>query len=128
LFAIEETVSTLYEFIWNGLNRHTQLSPDQIVFFPLHIFLDDGHADLLKMGFSHYVQSEKYQTMCDDTEAIIQSVLDRRVRMFDELRQQIETKQNAKCMHDYSPLITIENDDDELNSNVDDVRDQEREL
>eukprot|EP01083_Nonionella_stella_P253857 873141_1 len=43
-FAIEETVSRLYEYIWNGLQHHTVLSDEQIVFFPLHILIDDGHA------------------------------------------------------------------------------------
>eukprot|EP01084_Bolivina_argentea_P115090 204749_1 len=32
-FAIEETVSRLYEYIYNGLQHYTQLSGDQIVFF-----------------------------------------------------------------------------------------------
>ena len=114
-FAIEETVSTLYEFIWNGLNDYTELLPNETVFFPLHIFLDDGHADLLKLGFKHYLLQNG--TMCDGTEAVIQAVLDRRVRMFDEVRQQIEDGQDGKCKYAYSPLV-----------NSKDVREQQREL
>ena len=102
-FAIEETVSTLYEFIWNGLNSHTALAPADIVFFPLHIFLDDGHADLLKLGFKHYLSLNN--TMCDDAESVIMSVLDHRVAMFDAVRQQIEAKQGQQCEFNYSPLI-----------------------
>ena len=101
-FAIEETVSTLYNFVWNGLKDHTELAPNEIVFFPLHIFLDDGHADLLKLGFKHYLLNS---TMCGEAEAVIQSVLDRRVQMFDEVRQQIEESQQQKCKYEYSPLV-----------------------
>merc|ERR1739848_308456 len=76
--------SRLYEFIWNGLKDHTPLSGDQIVFFPLHILIDDGHADLLKLGFKHFVQNQP--ELCQQSESIINQVLERRIKMYDDIR------------------------------------------
>ena len=50
-FAIEQTVSSMYEFIWKGLKEHTSYDDETIVFFPLHILVDDGHAELLRDSF-----------------------------------------------------------------------------
>jgi len=94
-FAIEESVSRLYEFIWNGLREHTPLRGDQMVFFPLHILIDDGHADLLKLGFKHYLQNEP--ALCHRAEAVINEVLEKRIKMYDDVRRQIETKQQHRC-------------------------------
>jgi hypothetical protein len=94
-FAIEESVSRLYEFIWNGLRDHTPLSGDQIVFFPLHILIDDGHADLLKLGFKHFVQNEP--ALCSGVDDVVHNVLRRRIKMYDDIRMQIEKKQNHRC-------------------------------
>jgi len=94
-FAIEESVSRLYEFIWNGLRNHTPLTGDQMVFFPLHILIDDGHADLLKLGFKHFLENEP--ALCDKAEALILEVLEKRTKMYDDIRQQIETKQAHRC-------------------------------
>merc|ERR1719242_2868393 len=98
-FAIEESVSRLYEFIWNGLRDHTPLTGDQIVFFPLHILIDDGHADLLKLGFKHYLQNEP--ALCINAEAVINEVLRRRIKMYDDIRAQIEHKQGHRCSLPY---------------------------
>merc|ERR1719384_2248179 len=98
-FAIEESVSSLYHFIWNGLQHHTPLTGDQIVFFPLHILIDDGHADLLKLGFKHYLQNEP--ALCVNAEAVIRDVLRRRIKMYDDIRAQIEHKQGHRCSLPY---------------------------
>jgi len=100
-FAIEETVSRLYQFVWNGLRDHTPLTGDQIVFFPLHILIDDGHADLLKLGFKHYVQSEP--ALCKGARDVVQEVLERRIRMYDDIRREIEDKQGYRCPLPYGP-------------------------
>lgn len=86
-FAIEETVSTLYMYIWNGLKK-TSLTTEQIVFFPLHILVDDGHADLLKQGFEKYLHAQP--ETCANAEAIVKGIMKRRSQMFDEVRQEIE--------------------------------------
>jgi len=98
-FAIEESVSRLYEYIWNGLRDHTKLTGDQIVFFPLHILIDDGHADLLKLGFKHYVQNEP--ALCQRSEEVINDVLEKRIKMYDDIRREIEDKQNHQCSLPY---------------------------
>jgi len=94
-FAIEESVSRLYEFIWNGLRDHTPLTGDQIVFFPLHILIDDGHADLLKLGFKHFVQNQP--ALCGNVDDVIHNVLRKRIKMYDDIRVEIEEKQGHKC-------------------------------
>ena len=38
--------------------KKTSLTTEQIVFFPLHILVDDGHADLLQQGFEKYLHTE----------------------------------------------------------------------
>jgi len=86
-FAIEETVSTLYMYIWNGLKK-TSLTPDKIVFFPLHILVDDGHADLLQQGFEKYLHSDP--ASCANASTIVTGIMRRRSQMFDEVRKEIE--------------------------------------
>lgn len=83
-FAIEETVSTLYQFIWDGLKK-TDMDPADYVFFPLHILVDDGHADLLKRGFIKYWQQNPQQ--CARAPALVKEVFERRTQMLDELRE-----------------------------------------
>ena len=51
-FAIEETVSRLYAFIWQGLRQHTPLRGEDVV------LIDDGHTDLPKLGFRHKLDHE----------------------------------------------------------------------
>merc|ERR1712048_1388030 len=86
-FAIEETVSTLYQYIWEGLQK-TSLGKQDYVFFPLHILLDDGHADLLKQGFDHYAVHEPES--CAKTPELVERVMARRTQMFDEVKKEIE--------------------------------------
>merc|ERR1712098_242866 len=94
-FAIEETVSRLYQFVWKGLKDHTPLTGEQVVFFPLHILIDDGHADLLKLGFKHYVVNEP--ELCRGSKEVVQKVLDMRIKMYDDIRREIEAKQGQRC-------------------------------
>jgi len=58
--------------------------------------------------------------MCANAGAVVQSVLDRRVIMFDEVRQQIENEQGYDCKYEYSPLaigeVEVELDDSLLNA------------
>eukprot|EP01083_Nonionella_stella_P203013 741103_1 len=99
VFAIEETVSSLYEYIWNGLQHHTQLRGDQTVFFPIHIVIDDGHADLLKLAFKHYLLNN--HSMCDNAEDIISDVLAKRTQLYDDVRKEIEQRQGYACKEPY---------------------------
>lgn len=94
-FAIEETVSTLYQYLWNGMKNHTQISDRDLVFFPLHIIIDDGHADLLKLAYQSILNS--YPETCSKTKDIVNDALHNRIRMFDELREEIESRQGYNC-------------------------------
>ena len=97
-FAIEETVSKLYSFVYDTLKYHTTLDASDYVFFPLHILIDDGHADLLKLSFKHYVVTKP--EMCENAARIVHEVLDRRSRMFDMVKAEIEQNQGSKCKLD----------------------------
>lgn len=97
-FAIEETVSKLYSFIYDSLQDHTKLSPSDYVFFPLHILIDDGHADLLKLAYKHYIENKP--SLCKNAPNIVHEVLDRRSKMFDMVKQEIEQKQGHTCKLD----------------------------
>eukprot|EP00933_Yihiella_yeosuensis_P044167 TRINITY_DN3925_c0_g1_i3.p1 TRINITY_DN3925_c0_g1~~TRINITY_DN3925_c0_g1_i3.p1 ORF type:complete len:523 (+),score=112.32 TRINITY_DN3925_c0_g1_i3:3-1571(+) len=99
-FGIEDTVSILYDYIWKGLKK-TSMDPESYVFFPLHILVDDGHADLLKRGFARYHQRDP--EMCKHSFEIVQSILDRRSTLFDELRDQTEADTGISCSLPRSP-------------------------
>ena len=83
-FAIEETVSILYKFIWDGLKK-TDMNPQDYVFFPLHILVDDHHADLLIAGFANYMKTNP--EACARAPELVMATLDRRTQMLDELRE-----------------------------------------
>jgi len=100
-FAIEETVSRLYQFVWKGLKDHTPLTDEEIVFFPLHILIDDGHADLLKLGFKHYVQNAP--GLCTGARDVVEKVLEMRIKMYDDIRRDIEQRQGYRCPLPYGP-------------------------
>lgn len=92
-FAIEETVSTLYQFIWSGLQK-TDQRPEDYVFFPLHIVVDDGHADLLKKSYKFYLTSDLFTT-CTNSAKIVMDVLDRRTIFFNEMLDMIENRNSV---------------------------------
>ena len=93
-FAIEQTVPTLYQFIWDGLKR-SPMAADDYVFFPLHILVDDGHSDLLKGAFAR--EWAKDPAQCQHAEALVYRVLDRRTQMFADVRALTESVTGHTC-------------------------------
>ena len=93
-FAIEQTVATLYQFIWDGLKSHTTMNPDDFVFFPLHILVDDGHADHIKNAFHALYARDKQQ--CENAPAVVRAVLERRSKMFYDLKEHVESLTGGK--------------------------------
>jgi pyrroloquinoline quinone (PQQ) biosynthesis protein C len=88
-FAIEQTVATLYQFIWSGLKSHTTMNPDDFVFFPLHILVDDGHADHIKNAFHALYARNPEQ--CANAPAVVRTVLTRRSKMLADLKAHVES-------------------------------------
>lgn len=93
-FAIEQTVATLYQFIWEGLKSHTSMNPDDFVFFPLHILVDDGHADHIKSAFHALYARDKNQ--CVNAPSVVQAVLARRSKMLSDLKAHVESLSGGK--------------------------------
>jgi pyrroloquinoline quinone (PQQ) biosynthesis protein C len=97
-FAIEQTVPTLYQFIWDGLKNHTTMNPNDFVFFPLHILVDDGHADHLKDAFTALYARGKDQ--CANAAETVRTVLNRRSKMLSDLKAHVEEVTGGQiCSH-----------------------------
>jgi pyrroloquinoline-quinone synthase len=79
-YASEGIVGALYAHIQTGFTRTIQFEKDALVFFDLHIHIDDGHADKLE-----YVIEPLLNTP-HDVNAVrmaIDEALDARCRFFD---------------------------------------------
>ena len=98
---IGEIIQFIYSQIWNGLKNHTKLTDDQIVIFPLHTVIDDEQSVLIKASFEKYMK--QYPDLCkhQDIERVLQIVLQRRIKMYEEIREQIENKQHYQCKQPY---------------------------
>lgn len=46
--ATEGIISTIYPYIIDAIERHTQLSDDASLFFKLHVDCDDGHSEAME--------------------------------------------------------------------------------
>ena len=97
-YAIESTISTLYTHIYNGIN-YTNISKCDSVFFPLHIFIDDGHADVIKSTFKKMLQDniKNNKNECENANEIIKEVLDKRSEMYDEIRNILIDENIDEC-------------------------------
>lgn len=95
-FSVEQTVPTLYQYIWDGLKHHTEMTPEDIVFFPLHILVDDGHADHLKDAFKALYARDPW--MCANARDKVHQVLRRRSKMLSDLKRHVEeVSGGVKC-------------------------------
>jgi L-fuculose-phosphate aldolase len=94
-FAIESTVSRLYSFIWDGLKMSKVLKKSDYVFFPLHILIDDGHADALKTAWWRYYQKSP-NTCLESSYKATKMILDARVQWYDTLHARYSSKQTTK--------------------------------
>ena len=98
-FGIEDTVSTLYTYIIKGLEK-TDIPKNDYVFFPLHTYIDDGHANVLKKQFEKYVEMDIINNTNECTNAgnHIKEVLDARVNMYDSIRKTLIDNKNDVCL------------------------------
>jgi hypothetical protein len=112
-FAIEQTVSGLYSYIWEGLKK-SSMPADDYVFFPLHILVDDGHADLLKGAFAR--EWVRNPAQCANAEKIVFDVLDTRSAMFAEVRTLAEAATGNSCSKPaYKPVDAASNVTQKIN-------------
>lgn len=106
-------IQKIYHQIWNGLRDHTKLTDDQIVIFPLHAIIDNAKSvKLIKESFEKYMKQNPDSCKYEDIEQVIRTVLKRRIKMYDDIRAQIENKQNYYCKQPYYSVNTV-NDTEE---------------
>jgi len=69
------------------------------VFFPLHVYIDDGHADALKDEFKKYLESDIINNTneCTNSEAHIKEVLDKRNMMYNDIRKILFDNRDDIC-------------------------------
>jgi len=87
-FAIESTVSRLYQFIWDGL-KLSSMEPSAYAFFPLHVLIDDGHADALKVAWMKQYDLNPKQCYENSYNAV-KTILDARAQWYDHMDSQLK--------------------------------------
>lgn len=88
-FGIEKTVSHLYQYLWSGFEKQSFIEKKDYVFFPLHVLVDDGHADHLIESFHRLY--EKDPGMCNTAPSTVETVLRLRAQMYTDLFALINT-------------------------------------
>jgi L-fuculose-phosphate aldolase len=81
-FAIEQTVSHLYKWVWQGIKK-SEMNPRDSAFFPLHILIDDGHGDLFVAAFIENVMERPQE--CRDAARLVKDMLDTRYAYYDDV-------------------------------------------
>eukprot|EP01084_Bolivina_argentea_P159684 278097_1 len=115
IFTTKHTLSKMYEYIWNGLINYTDLDDENIVFFPLNIINNKKENNNLMKIFEYYLSNENL--MCRNVELIVNDVLNKRIKMYDDIRNEIELKQGYKCQLPYSSK-NIENNNKQNNDSL----------
>lgn len=85
-FASEGIVNALYTQLYQGIQGQTPLSKESLIFFDLHIHVDDDHAENLAKLIEPRI--------CDDLQAeniysAVLKAMDARVHFFDGIQRQI---------------------------------------
>ena len=70
------------------------MNPDDFVFFPLHILVDDGHADHFKEKFFELYAQDREQ--CKNAPALVRDLLARHAQMFTDLKARVEALVGGK--------------------------------
>jgi pyrroloquinoline-quinone synthase len=86
-YASEGIVAALYTQIQGGLRQTVQLDDDALLFFELHIHVDDGHADKLESVLLPMLHTARD---VHRVEQAIRSALDARCRFFDGVLREAE--------------------------------------
>jgi pyrroloquinoline-quinone synthase len=86
-YASEGIVAALYSQIQGGLQQSAQFDRDALLFFELHIHVDDGHADQLESVLLPMLRTPQDVLL---VELAIRSALDARCRFFDGVLREAE--------------------------------------
>jgi pyrroloquinoline-quinone synthase len=86
-YASEGIVAALYTQIQGGLQHSLALDRDALLFFELHIHVDDGHADKLESVLLPMLRTTKDVLL---VELAIRSALDARCAFFDGILRKAE--------------------------------------
>merc|ERR1711862_504309 len=84
-YAIEDTVSRMYTYIWEGLKNSDVMSPEDYTFFPLHILVDDKHSGLLKDAYKYLIGLN--DGTCEGSLETVEDVLEKSVIFFDSIEK-----------------------------------------
>ena len=85
-FASEGIVNTLYSQLYQGIQGQTPLPTESLIFFEVHIHVDDSHAANLEKLIEPRINSE-FQRL--NIHRAISEAMDARVHFFDGVQRQI---------------------------------------
>lgn len=91
-FASEGIVNTLYSQLFKGIRGATPFPQGSLVFFEMHIHMDDSHAANLAAIVSPRIQSDEQAL---DAHRAILEAMDARVHFFDGIERQIQEYQSS---------------------------------
>jgi pyrroloquinoline-quinone synthase len=86
-YASEGIVAALYTHIQGGLLQAVALDKEALLFFELHIHVDNGHADKLESVLLPMLRTPQDELL---VEQAIQTALDARCRFFDGVLREAE--------------------------------------
>ncbi len=88
-FASEGIVNTLYTQIYHGIRDCGPIAAEDLMFFDVHIHVDDSHAANLANLIGPRLQTEAQRALMEQA---ISSAMDARVQFFDGILRQIEAQ------------------------------------
>jgi pyrroloquinoline-quinone synthase len=92
-FASEGIVHSLYTQLYHGIRGAAPLPPDSLIFFEVHIDVDDGHAAKLADLIEPRLKNE---TQAVDMHRAILEAMDVRVQFFDGIQRRIQDGQGIR--------------------------------
>jgi pyrroloquinoline-quinone synthase len=100
-FASEGIVNALYTQLYQGIQGQTPLSKESLIFFDLHIHVDDDHAENLAKLIEPRIHND---LQAENIYSAVLKAMDARVRFFDGIQRQIaqRTLQRASAALAYA--------------------------
>lgn len=95
-FASEGIVGILYQQIQQGILGATELSDDALIFFEMHIHVDDSHAANLAALLEPRITSPQ---QIHTIETAIVQALDARIQFFDDIQRQTAHMQPTQLVN-----------------------------